>query len=278
MEGSFLTDVSVRSYTSGDKVFAEGDHSDENMYFILEGELAVFKGDGPARKLINQMHAHEFFGELALLTEEPRTATVVVTSPTARLAFFGKRSFIEETSKNTKFAYALFKASVERQNRAIRALGYLKVTPNAELAQENSELIDTLREANQGIAEFVNSAHHIVAGSGQAVFERGAPTDGNIYFVLSGNIELSMPIAGNDCIIDTVAPGESFGWGALVSKGERPYTATATNGDARLLFIDRELFLKSIPLAPELFFHIFSLFARKLVLVERLVHAAQSRS
>jgi hypothetical protein len=60
-----------RSYAGGTQIVRAGDHGDA-FFVVAEGEVAV-EVDGGARR---RMGAGEFFGEIALLRDVPRTATV----------------------------------------------------------------------------------------------------------------------------------------------------------------------------------------------------------
>jgi MFS family permease len=66
---------------AGEVVIREGDHGDR-FYVIDTGTVAVSQDDRPRRTET----AGEFFGEIALLRDVPRTATVVATAPGALLA------------------------------------------------------------------------------------------------------------------------------------------------------------------------------------------------
>ncbi len=68
-------------YDSGDDIVVQGEPGDK-LYILWNGSADVFVADarGTERK-VNSMKAGDFFGELALLTQEPRTATVRATEP-----------------------------------------------------------------------------------------------------------------------------------------------------------------------------------------------------
>lgn len=61
-------------------VHSQGDPGDL-FYIIKEGEAAVFQEAGTSRKRVNQLFKADFFGEGALLSDEPRCATGLALSP-----------------------------------------------------------------------------------------------------------------------------------------------------------------------------------------------------
>ena len=75
--GDFLRDViprlDEREYAPGDVVVHEGDVGDE-MYFLTKGQVQVLRGDPPQRLAV--LREGSFFGELAILTDAPRAATI----------------------------------------------------------------------------------------------------------------------------------------------------------------------------------------------------------
>ena len=74
-------------FDEGRKLIAEGDRGRE-FFVLLEGTAKVTK----KRKKLNTLEAGDFFGEIALVSREPRTATVTTTSP-ARALVITDRAF-----------------------------------------------------------------------------------------------------------------------------------------------------------------------------------------
>src|SRR5439155_5144615 len=69
-----------RDFPAGAAIVRRGEPGD-CMYFVADGEYEVQLQTGPIR-----LGPGHFFGELALLTGEPRNATVVATQPCSLLA------------------------------------------------------------------------------------------------------------------------------------------------------------------------------------------------
>lgn len=63
-------------YGPGQIVFRQGDPA-EAMYIVMQGSVEVMQGESPA-KIIAYLTAGECFGEMALVHETPRTATIRV--------------------------------------------------------------------------------------------------------------------------------------------------------------------------------------------------------
>jgi CRP-like cAMP-binding protein len=61
------------------ELFKQGDPGDA-LYVIAEGSIGVID-EGPPRRGITKLKDGDLFGELALMTDEPRTATIVALKP-----------------------------------------------------------------------------------------------------------------------------------------------------------------------------------------------------
>lgn len=65
---------SVRKFGAGDKIVREGDAGDE-MFIILQGKVAIEVGD----ITVGEMGSGDFFGEMSLIDNAPRSATVTAS-------------------------------------------------------------------------------------------------------------------------------------------------------------------------------------------------------
>jgi CRP-like cAMP-binding protein len=69
---------------AGQILFREGDDGD-SLYIVSEGEVAVIS-EGPPRTELSRLLSGSFFGEIALITEQPRSATIAAVRRTELLA------------------------------------------------------------------------------------------------------------------------------------------------------------------------------------------------
>mmetsp|Transcript_4855 Transcript_4855/g.4608 ORF Transcript_4855/g.4608 Transcript_4855/m.4608 type:complete len:101 (+) Transcript_4855:923-1225(+) len=79
-------------YIKGDRVIKEGDPGD-SFYFLLSGTAIAKKLIDGKVKNVMSYNPGDYFGERALLTQEPRAATIQATSDTLVLAKLESRSF-----------------------------------------------------------------------------------------------------------------------------------------------------------------------------------------
>jgi CRP-like cAMP-binding protein len=83
LSSSQLEDVSERlkpvRFHQGEIILREGDTGEE-MFFIESGRVRVMRGKGPNALVLAELGAGDHFGEMALLTGMPRTASVTALS------------------------------------------------------------------------------------------------------------------------------------------------------------------------------------------------------
>jgi len=77
LEALFST-AKIREFDAGSTIVREGDPTSIGFYLILEGQVEVRKG----QKTLAKLGAGDYFGEMALLTDAPRSADVVAVEKT----------------------------------------------------------------------------------------------------------------------------------------------------------------------------------------------------
>jgi putative ABC transport system ATP-binding protein len=76
----FAAKVSKEVHPAGTPIIRQGEAGDR-FYLVKEGKVDVVVEQGTSRRVITTLDAGEFFGEIALLEDRPRSATVVATEP-----------------------------------------------------------------------------------------------------------------------------------------------------------------------------------------------------
>jgi putative ABC transport system ATP-binding protein len=97
----------------GDVIVRQGDPGDK-FYLIRQGEVAVVAEEDGEKRMLAQLTDGDFFGEQALLTGEPRNATVTATKTTL-LYSLGKDDFRAALDASASLREELQKALFERQ-------------------------------------------------------------------------------------------------------------------------------------------------------------------
>ncbi|MCS7259484.1 MAG: patatin-like phospholipase family protein [Anaerolineae bacterium] len=81
LPSAVVADLAMRlrheRYRQGDVVFVEGSLGD-SMYFIESGQLKISTGSGTQERVLNYLGPGNFFGEMAVLLNQRRMATVTV--------------------------------------------------------------------------------------------------------------------------------------------------------------------------------------------------------
>jgi CRP-like cAMP-binding protein len=79
-----------RTYQVEELIFHQNDPG-VGMYIIVHGTIAILSE--PSHQLLAELHDGDFFGEMALLDELPRSATAIARTPARVLGFFQPELF-----------------------------------------------------------------------------------------------------------------------------------------------------------------------------------------
>ena len=105
-----------RSYEAGKNIVTQG-KGGEGMFVIISGraEAVVESGDG-TKNTVNEFGPREFFGEVAMLDDGPRTASVIATEPTECLVLT-RSDFIALMKMDAEMAIEITVALAKRLRR-----------------------------------------------------------------------------------------------------------------------------------------------------------------
>jgi len=99
----------------GYEIIKQGDPGDA-FYLIASGKVSVWIKKGFKRSKVAELVSDDFFGEMALISNEPRSATIVAEDVT-ELFILQKYDFDKILMKNPAIAQELKKAYHERKER-----------------------------------------------------------------------------------------------------------------------------------------------------------------
>ena len=103
----------LRSFPKNTVVISEGDDS-RSFYFILEGETKVYLTDEHGKEVVlNTQGAGEYFGDIALLDEGLRSASVITTHA-CKFAVLNFPSFTECIIDNPQISLKIMQGLAQR--------------------------------------------------------------------------------------------------------------------------------------------------------------------
>jgi CRP/FNR family cyclic AMP-dependent transcriptional regulator len=152
-------------------VMAGGDATD-SLYIVLSGRLKVMMSDAEGKEVIlSILGPGEFFGEMGLIDDSPRSASVVAIEACELLAIT-KRDFKKCLAENFEMAMAVMRGLVRRLREADRKIGSLALLDVygrvARLLLDMSENVDgekvvTKRLPKQDIAKMIGASREMVS-------------------------------------------------------------------------------------------------------------------
>ncbi len=161
----------VKSFPKHTVLISEGDQSDF-LYVILEGKVKVFVSDESGKEaILNIQGPGEYFGELALIDEVPRSASVMTLTP-SRLAFVSRADFEACLAEHPNLALKLIRTLTQRirsltevvKNLALHDVYGRVARTLLKLAQEkNGMLVIEQRLTHQDIADMVGASREMVS-------------------------------------------------------------------------------------------------------------------
>ena len=222
------------SVAQGATIFAEAEKGGllrrDKAYLLLDGEVSLLAG----RKVIGAVQKGEIFGEMAAISDSPRSATAAAKTA-CRVISLDDRQFRSALRKKPAFALMLMGMMIARLTEANALQG--------DAVLKESRVFDPklLVELVRGISD----DPPIYYDRGKPVIEEGQ-TGIRMYVVLEGRVAVS--IGGG--VVERLGPGGVFGELALVGPSPR-LASVAAETDCTLLALNRQVFLNLVKAGPE---------------------------
>jgi CRP/FNR family cyclic AMP-dependent transcriptional regulator len=168
---TLATMVMRRHAPRGSAIMHAGDPTD-SLYVVISGRLKVMMGEADGKEVIlSIIGPGEIFGEMGLIDDGPRSASVIAIEP-CELLSVTKRAFKKCLVENVEVALAVLRVVVRRLRAADRKIGSLAMLDVygrvARLLLDMSENVNgqkvvTRRLTKQDIARMVGASREMVS-------------------------------------------------------------------------------------------------------------------
>ncbi len=119
-----------KNFRKGEIILVEEDDSNQSLFIIAKGEVkVVLTAEDGREAILATLKEGDFFGEMALLDGEPRSATVRAVEE-SRLLMIRREDFLENVRKQPELALTLLgemSRRLRKSNRQISSLALMKV-------------------------------------------------------------------------------------------------------------------------------------------------------
>jgi len=226
--------------TPGTVFFAENEKASrillkrDKMYLLVEGQVALSAKGRP----IGAVKVGDVFGEMAAISDSPRSATAVAKSQ-CRVIALDDKQFNAALQKKPEFALMMLGVMIQRLRGMIAKLSGV---PSAAGGSKESSVFDkkTLASLQSGLGNQASVRYD----RGKVIMVAGQ-TGALMYIVLEGKVAISI----RGAVVERVGPGGVFGEMALVDQSPRSANAAAET-DCVLLAINRNVFLNLVKSDP----------------------------
>lgn len=163
--------AATRTYPKNTIIISEGDDSD-SLYAVLSGKVKVYLSDDDGREIIiNILGEGEYFGELALLDDAPRSASVMTLEET-KLVVISKSAFENCLSKNPQLSLHIIRELSKRMRNLtqnVKSLALMDVYGRVartllDMAEPSGEKLEIRQKLTQrDIASMVGASREMVS-------------------------------------------------------------------------------------------------------------------
>ena len=230
----------AESVAAGTTFFAESEKASrlllkrDKMYLLLQGEVELLVRGRP----IGTVKPGEIFGELAAISELPRSATARAKTA-CQLMTLDEKQFQGALRQKPEFALMLLGIMVAR----LRAmLAKPSGIPSAPQALKETRVFD--KALLSALAKGLGDAALVRYDRGKVIMAQGQ-TGAFMYVVVEGRVAISL----RGAVVERAGPGGVFGEMALVDQSVRAADAVA-EADCALLAINRTVFMNLVKADP----------------------------
>lgn len=164
-----LFDRFGKAFTGGTVLFKEGDGGKE-MYVIQSGKVRISVTVRGVEKVLAELGAGEFFGEMSILNDKPRSASATVAED-SKLLVIDPKTFEAMVRGNPEIAIRIIKMLSKRLEEANRQI------ENLLLKDHNSRVVHLLTHLSKTTGKPAGSGVHISIASQEIAQKVGLELD-----------------------------------------------------------------------------------------------------
>ena len=231
----------TENVAQGATLFAENEKASrlllrrDKMYLLLDGEVSLVAKN----KVIGKIVKGEIFGEMASISDMPRSATAVANLP-CRLIALDDGQFQGALRKKPEFALMLMSVMIRRIRDAL-------ARRNPGIAPSQGKMKESAVFDKSALAILARALAQTTVRYGRnKVIVKEGQAGVMMYVVLEGRLAVSI----RDKLVEKSGPGGVFGEMALVDRTPRLATVVSET-DCGLLAIGRNTFLDLIRASPD---------------------------
>jgi CRP-like cAMP-binding protein/tRNA A-37 threonylcarbamoyl transferase component Bud32 len=244
-----------KSVAAGTVIIVEGDAGDA-AYVILEGECEAYRIDGDREILLRVMGAGDVFGETAILSRKPRTASVRARTDAELLRV--TEDVLSRALGLNSWMGAFVKALADRFREADLQLrvrdSELPIEPGSGPLRSRRSSVPPSIDVDRSAASLgAGTAAHPPPGlprvtfpAGATIVEAGEPGDAG-YFILRGRCVEYAGDGSDVIVLRNLTSNNVFGEWALFSDAPAP-TRVVAKTDVELVVVRRELLFDTLGL------------------------------
>ena len=140
--GKILVKLYEKTYAAGETIFNEGDPG-KALFIVLQGQVAITRLAGPGEEVLATLAEGAYFGELALIDDQPRFATARAEKPSILLVLY-KSEFDQLIEGHSRIAVRvmnnLLKTLVAYLRRAEAHPGSESAIPRVRRAEKTTNI------------------------------------------------------------------------------------------------------------------------------------------
>lgn len=199
-----LDAMEERQVQAGEVVIQQGDDGD-NFYVIDSGNFDIYIDSENGPQKVGSYDGSGFFGELALMYNMPRAATIRAVT----------NGVLWSLDRKT-FRQIIVKANANKRKQFEDFLTSLPVLENIN-DHERSKIADVMESQK--------------FKAGDIIIKQGDVIDSGsfVYFLITGTCSISVNANGTEKVVKEIAAGACFGEVALITKEPRNATVAASS-------------------------------------------------